>query len=170
MSPVHDPRFSDSHRQSLLDGARTDANAANKWLYYTPLIMLGCGLLVSAMIAGAEGGLVVAAMSIPINLIAVGVMSVIGLIAMFVVCALFKSDAGPVPLGLLRLAGVYGVILPIATLMAPTMCIGVVITGLILAGLIAMVFDMEMVEGVVFAVVSWLVLMGINMVLAVVIA
>ncbi len=129
--------------------------------------MLGGGLLVSAGIATmSAGGIIAGVISIPINLIAIGMLSIVGIGVMLIVCALFQSDAGNLWLALLRLAGIYAVVMPIMTIFAPLACFAYIIGGLSLAILIAVIFDMEVVDGIVFAVLNLFMLVGALIVLA----
>lgn len=167
MSPVEDTRYTDSKRRSWLEDARRDSERAGRWAYYTPLlILIGAYFIAAAIVASTfeSGGLFGALVGSAVTTAVFLVISVpIGVLAMIVTCQIFKSEAGPLTLVLVRLAAVYSVMLVIALLMPG--CFAILVSGLIMAGMVAILFDMELAEGAVFTIVSMAIFIGVNILL-----
>jgi hypothetical protein len=158
MTPVHDPRFGGAHRQAALDYARQENRRAERRAYIIPLVMLAVGWL--AMIAypviADRAGLLDAMAATGVWLLILAISMVAGLLGLIVTCKLFGDDAGNLLLALIRLAGIYAIVMVVGTLLSGLMCLGFALTLAIMAGLVALLFEMEFKEGVVVAVVTWL--------------
>lgn len=141
-----------------------DSAAVLRGEYFKPLMMLGFGLIlatISALMAG--NGLTGAAFAIIFFAIGLAISVVLAFVGLTIASFLFSLDAGPISLVFLRLAGIYAVLLPVSGLLP----IGGLLWGismlLILAGLVAMLFDFELYE----AAIAVVVIMAVNIVASV---
>ena len=102
--------------------------------------------------------------------VALSISVVVGLAALVITCKLFGTGAGQLWLGLFKLAGIFSLMLIAMALVAPLGCWGLVILIAIMAMLIAWQFELEMVEGVATAVACWLIFIGMDVVIGLILA
>lgn len=163
MSPTFDPTKSKTKRYESARAAEQAYSASlARSTYLVPLILLIAGLLIGAgwpsVSAWREAGADAAAVVAMRHLISLAVMIPTGLVALLVTCRIFSAEAGPIGLVLLRLAAVYAVISIIASpLQSAPACYTYLVTIAMVAGLIAVLFDMELAVGAFAALVIWIV-------------
>ncbi|UCD74146.1 MAG: hypothetical protein JSV91_10185 [Phycisphaerales bacterium] len=134
--------------------------------FIVPIIMLVGGWIVSVLYTATslEAGLVGALAESGVWVIVLGVSVIAGLIGLIVVCKLYGEDAGSLWLGLVRLAGVCSATMAAALLFTPVVgCLRIILTLGIMAGLVALVFRMDLRAGMVVATVTWLAWFGANL-------
>ncbi len=167
MSPIEDRRFSDSKRLDWLEDTRADAARAGRWEYYKPALILLAGYVISVSIVISQAKDVSFLGALLGSIAVVGLFLIIavpiGLLGLILACKLFGSDAGTLPLALLRLAAVYSITLIISLLLPG--CFSILVGGLIMAGMIAILFEMELAEGAVVTIVSWVIFIGAGLAL-----
>lgn len=165
MAPIHDPRFSGTRWEGAVESARQETRRAHLQAYIVPLLMLAAGWLAAVaypiIVGGAGVGDAVAATGVWLVILAISVVA--GVLGLVITCKLFGDDAGNLWLALVRLAGIYAVVMVVGAVLSMLACIGLIITLAIMAGLVAMLFEMEFKEGLVVAIVTWLVLIGVSL-------
>jgi hypothetical protein len=157
MIPVHDSRFAGMRRDAL-EYARRESRRAELKAYFVPMGMLAAGW--AATIAYAvivdDAGPLEAVAATGAWLLVLAISMVAGLLGLVITCKLFGDDAGNLLLALIRLAGIYAVIMIVGAVLSGLMCFGLVLTLVIMGILVAALFEMEFKEGFVVAVVTWL--------------
>jgi hypothetical protein len=168
MSPVHDPQYSASRWEKARQIEAEQSAQADRMQYLIPLIMLAIGAAIGAGIPAlqllGENGLGAATIMVGGYGVYLALCVGAGLVGLLVACSLFGSGAGYVPLALLRLAGIFA----IATIVPMFLggCFGTITTLALIVGLVAVLFEMEVVEGLVVALVMSGVFIGIFIFLA----
>jgi len=166
MSPVEDTRYTEAKRDAWLADARRDAQRAGRWEYYKPLAILligfviSVGILMSRMDSGLLGSLVSSSLIAGVFL---AISVPVGMLAMLLTCQIFGSEAGPLGLVLIRLGAVYSITMIIGLLLPG--CFNILVSGLIMAGMVAILFDMELAEGAVFTLASLFIFIGAGIML-----
>ena len=165
MAPVHDPRFSGTRWEGVLESTREEARRAHRRAYIIPLLMLAAGWLAAIaypVIVGGDG-VVDAVVATGMWLVILAISVVAGVLGLVITCKLFGDDAGNLWLALVRLAGIYAVVMVVGAALSGLGCYGLIVTLAIMAGLVAMLFEMEFKEGLVVAIVTWLVWVGASL-------
>lgn len=168
MSPVEDRQFSDARRSDWLEDARRDSERAGRTDYCIAGGILACGYVIAVAITASgiddisHFGALLAAMIICGVFLVVAVP--VGLVSLLVACMLLGSDAGTFLLALLRLAAIYCVMLVISLLMPG--CFSIIVGGLIMAGMVAILFELELAEGAIVTIVSWVIFIAARFALA----
>lgn len=168
MSPVADPRFSQSHRNAARAYDLAEGDRVTRWEYYKPLIMLGGGLAIYAFIALLRGlndpntSMVEAFGSVGQAAAGIAISTVIAVPAIVIACKIFEFDAGPILLMLLRLAGIFSVMSVVGVVLMFGGIIGLAAHVLVMAGLVAWLFDVDLAEGLTVTVLAIITHVGIS--------
>ena len=169
MSPIHDPRFSKTRWEGARKAELEESVRIQRNEYIKPMVMFTVAFLLFPTIPVfgilAESGATDAAIAIGVYCLAIGVAIVIGLIALVITCGLFGTGAGPLMLGLLWLAAIFAVVFAFNSFLPISGCVSLLIILAIIAGLVAWMFDMDKVESVTVAVITWLIWIGSNIVI-----
>lgn len=174
MSSQYDTRFTSASKAQALELERKHGDQAARTAYVQPLVMTAVGFALGAgwpaVAALGEGGILEALFILVVYAVMLSISVVVGLIGLVVTCRLFGTGARSLWLGLVKLAGVFSTLLIAAALVGPLGCFGFIILIALMAGLIAWQFELELVEGLATAVVCWLVFLGMNVVIAIILA
>lgn len=169
MTSQHEDRFTSGHKAQGLELDRQMAARAARMEYILPLVMLAGGFIIGAgwpaVTVMKEDGPLGAMLVLAVYAVMLSISVVIGLAALVITCRLFGTGAGQLWLGLLKLAGVFSLLLIAAALLSGLGCWGSFILLAVMAGMIAWQFDLEMVEGAVAALVCWLIFIGMNIII-----
>ncbi|TVQ55709.1 MAG: hypothetical protein EA377_03075 [Phycisphaerales bacterium] len=129
--------------------------------YIKPLIMLGIGMAVTflGLFFGAfgESGLLFAVGGMIAVAIVLTLTVIIAFFGLAIASYLFSLDAGPITLVLIRLAGIFAIMMPVNLLIPVGGLLWGIGTLLILSGLVAMLFDFELFEAVISVIIMKLV-------------
>jgi trans-L-3-hydroxyproline dehydratase len=163
--PVEDPRFTSTRHEDAREAELAESGRIARVEYYKALMMLGVGVAIGAgwpvvqAISDDSGGSVGEVILTYVLTLAISV--VVGLIGLIITCSIFGSGAGHIPLTILRLAGIFAIVMIFGRLFLPMACVGYICTGAILAGLIAIMFEMELNEGIAATIVVFLGYVGV---------
>ena len=161
MTPYQDPEIA-SRRMAQEDWNRREAERVQRMEYIKPGVMLAVGFVITLLLAAASGedataGLIGSAIVFPVVL---AVQVVAGVIGLLIVSVLWMGGAGALGLGILRMAGVCAVSNIALFILGPLGCLGLPAIALIYTGLIAWLFDVELLDAAAVAVVSFLLIVG----------
>jgi hypothetical protein len=166
MSPVHDPRFSSTRWRENLEADAQWSAERTKRDYLIALGMTVVGLIVFIIQIIAQTG---EPLSTPAALITWGVLvvgaSVLGIGALYIVCAIFGDDAGSIGLAFLRLMGTFSVALVAFTFLEPVGCLALIVAGGVIAVCVAVLFDWDGKQGMAFAAIMLVLWIGLSFVL-----
>jgi hypothetical protein len=169
MSPVHDPRFSQARWRKILDDdARQTADRA-KWDYLVALGLVVVGLVAYAIQVGVGAGdpVSLTAAVVKWGVLVVGA-SVVGLLALHIVCSLAGDDAGLLGLAFLRLMAACSITLVVYGFIHNLDRLGIWMTAGALALCIAGLFKWEGRQSLFFAVIMLGLWVGLNLLFALV--
>lgn len=148
--PIEDPRYAAKRRERLLD-EQADAAAAARLEYIKPIVMLVGGVAVVMGMSVTAGGR--EALLYPIVL---AIELVFGVLGLYVATKLWLGGVGPLGLAILRLAGIYAVTDVVSLLTQPLLIVGWLITAAVYVGLLAWLFELEVMESVILALITFL--------------
>ncbi len=160
MSPVHDPRFSETRRQENRQKDLEAGEQAARMEYIKPVVMLLVGGLVVMglyLMATPEdpdgiSGAVLAA-SYPIGL---AIELVVGVVGLWVAATLWLGGAGPLGLAIVRLAGIYAMTDLISIVVAPLAILGWLIVVALYVVMLAWLFEFDIKESIIVALITFL--------------
>ncbi len=95
-----------------------------------------------------------------------GICVVIGLVALVLTCALPRTDAGPVSLAVLRLAGTFAIVSIVPPLFGSLGLFGLLFAGALMAMLVAWLFELDITEAMIVSVIIWILWVGAFLALA----
>jgi hypothetical protein len=156
MSPIADPRYAEQRRAAAAqEEALAQRSARMEYIKPLGLLALG-GAIVMTSLALSEGseersGPMIAALY-PVGL---AFELVFGMVGLWLATKVLIDDAGPLPLALLRLAGVYACTDAVALMAAPLLGIGWLIKLAVYLGLLMWLFDLDTTESVLLAVITF---------------
>ncbi len=160
MSPIPDPRFSKARWDKTLEQDREAGDRASRMEYIKPLVMLIVGgAVMMGVWAFADRGMADAptgplvALLYPVWLL---VELVFGVVGLWITTKLWLGGVGPLGLAILRLAGIYAATDLIQLVVAPLMIVGWIIHLVSYVLLLAWLFDLEIAESVILAVITFL--------------
>lgn len=162
MTPYHDPHTA-TRRLERDEWMQREASRVELWEYLKPAIMLCVGFVGILLLFAMRGNgaaveqMFVSAIVFPIMLV---VQIVVGVTALMIVSALWVGGAGPLFLGVLRLAGICAITNLVAVFLGPLGCFALPAVAFVYAGLIAWLFDMEWVDGLAVAVISFVLIVA----------
>ena len=159
MSPVDDPRFSGAHRTERIQKEREESERQTRLEYIKPLLMLALGAVGVMAISALQpsdgpddlSGPGLAALY-PIIL---AFKLAFGVAGLYVASILWLGGAGPLGLGILRLAGIYALTDLLAIIVEPLMVVGWLLRLAVYVGLLAWLFDLAWGESVLLAMITW---------------
>jgi hypothetical protein len=160
MSPVHDPRFSKIRWEEDLQKEREAGEQAARMEYIKPLVMLFVGGLVVMGLSlittpedpdGLSGAMLAATYPIILS-----VELAFGVLGLWVASVLWLGGAGPLGLGILRLAGIYAMTDLIGIIVAPLLMVGWLITISLYVVMLAWLFDFDIKESIAVALITFL--------------
>ncbi len=158
MSPFVDPKRSPDRWKAILDQERAESVLAGRMEYYKPLaLLIICGGIVTGHLAYAGGdanasGLTLAALY-PVIL---GVKLLVGVIGLWIACSLWLGGVGTLGLAILRLAGIYATADLVTLIAEPLMLLSWLIRVTVYVCLIAWLFDLDVRESIIVAIITWL--------------
>ncbi len=160
MSPVHDPRFSETRRQENLQKDVEAGEQAARMEYIKPLVMLlvgglvvmGLHLMTTPEDPDEVSGPVLAA-RYPIGL---AIELAFGVVGLWVAATLWLGGAGPLGLAILRLAGIYAMTDLIGMIVAPLLMVGWLIKIALYVVMLAWLFEFDIKESIVVALITFL--------------
>jgi hypothetical protein len=160
MSPVQDPRFSAARREQIAEKDREMFERAARAEVTIPLAILGvCGIAVlghDVLAAGWEGAAV--------RLVYYIIQLLLGVLGLWVAATLWLGGAGPLSLAVLRLAAIYTVydlILIGATAMGLAF-LAWFICAVVYISLLAWLFDLEWMDALILAVVTFVIKVAVG--------
>jgi hypothetical protein len=159
MAPIPDPRFSDAHRAKSLQLDREAGERAARLEYIKPLVMLVVGgVLVMAVLLLREAddpdapSRALLALAYPIGL---AIQLAFGVAGLWIAAKLWLGGAGPLGLAILRLAGIYAMTDLIGTVVAPLLALGWFIKITLYVVMLAWLFDFEIIESIIVALITF---------------
>ncbi len=160
MSPVHDPRFSETRRQENRQKDLEAGEQAARMEYIKPVVMLlvgglvvmGLYLMTTPEDPDGISGAVLAA-RYPIGL---AIELAFGVAGLWVAAKVWLGGAGPLGLAILRLAGIYAMTDLIGIIVAPLLAVGWLITVVLYVVMLAWLFDVEIIESIMVALITFL--------------
>lgn len=174
MASQYETRFTSDYKAQSLELERKQSRQRAWMAYIVPLVMLAIGFTIGAgwpaLTALNEEGPHVAALVLAVYAVILSISVVVGLVALIITCKLFGSGAGQLWLGLVRLAGIFSLMLIAAAVVAPLLCWGWLILIALMAGLIAWQFEMEIAEGVAASVVCGFIFIGTIIVISMILS
>lgn len=166
MSPIADPRFA-AQRRALLDKEEADSRRAARLEYIKPLTMLivgGCVMMGVYANSGGREDLSGATLALlyPVGL---AIQLGFGLVGLWLATKVLIDDAGPLHLALLRLAGIYACTDVVGLIVAPLFMLGWLIQGAVYLGMLMWLFELDVTESIVLALITFLLKVGAGIVL-----
>jgi hypothetical protein len=169
MSPIYDPRFSKTRWEQDLQKEREAGEHAARMEYIKPLVMLlvgglivmGLHLVTTPDDPDGVSGPVLAAMY-PVVL---SIELAFGVAGLWVAATLWLGGAGPLGLGILRLAGIYAMTDLIAIIVAPLLMVGWLITISLYVVMLAWLFDFEVKDSIAVALITFLLKFFVDLVI-----
>jgi len=166
MSPIVDSRWTEARRKSAAKReAAEDAEARKEWLIPLALLIAGVGVVITAAMVRESGGEADApppwlfALIYPVRL---AIEVVIGMLGLWAACALWLGGAGPLGLGLLRLAGIYAIYDAIV-IAIPLGMISGIIGLLVYIGLLVKLFDLEAADAIMLVIITFVLKLGVGL-------
>ncbi len=172
MSPIHDPRFSSTRWKERLAESRAASEQAARMEYLKPLAMLLLGggtVMAWLFLTPAEGADAPAAATVALLYpVVLAIELVFGVAGLWVVAKLWLGGAGPLGLAILRLAGIYTAVDLIAVITAPRLILGWIIQLVCYVCLLAWLFELEVSESMILALVTFVLKVVAGLILAMV--
>ncbi len=154
MSPIHDPRFTQAHTDAR-QADFADSRRIVRWEYRKALLVL-VGAIGATLLLGIVG----TQSSIPIALLWLAIKLLGGLwvafIALLIAERLFLGDAGPKGLAALRLAAALAGAQATWLVVGAVPLYGIVLASIAYALLIVWLFEIDFVEALLLAAISWM--------------
>ncbi len=170
MSPIHDPRFSSTRWKERLAESRAASEQAARTEYLKPLAMLLLGggtVMAWLFLTPAQGADAPAAATVALLYpVVLAIELLFGVAGLWVVSKLWLGGAGPLGLAILRLAGIYAVVDLLAVIIAPLFFVGWLIQLVCYVCLLAWLFELEVSESIVLALVTFVLKVGAGLILA----
>ena len=158
MSPIQDPRFTQAHTDAR-EADFADSRRIVRWEYLkallTLVIALGATLLLG--IVGSQSPQI-ALVWLAVKL---GGGLVVAFIALLIAEQLFLGDAGPKGLAALRLAGALVGAQMVWAVFGAVPLYGIVLSSFAYAVLIVWLFEFDLVDAVLLAVLSWMLVIAV---------
>ncbi len=155
MSPIEDPSFA-ARRHEIRERELADAGRAERAEYIKPLVMVvfgvGAVLTWNTLAPGMPAGLIAGM----VYLVVLVVSLIFGVAGLWVCCKLWLGGAGPFGLGVVRLAGVYGVTDLVGKLTETLSFMSFFIQAVVYVCLLAWLFELELMESIIVAIVTFL--------------
>lgn len=153
MSPVHDPRFTQAHTDARQADV-ADSRRIERWEYRKALLVFAIALGATALLglAGTPSPGHIALLWLGIKLLG-GLW--VAFIALLIAERLFLGDAGPKGLSVLRLAAALAGAQATWQVVGGVPLYGIVLASFAYALLIVWLFDIDFVEALLLAAISW---------------
>lgn len=159
MSPIYDPRFSQTKREGALQLEQDASKQASRIEYIKPLVILGIAFpLAMMMVVGSivPRQDVTTASILGFSVISFGLSLLLAMVALLIASKILIGNFGPIGLAVLRMASVLAVFDVVYLLLGGgwniTVFPGLVAT-VILVGMIVWLFDLDLISGALVAII-----------------
>lgn len=139
----------------VLERQAVDAARAARREYFIPAAMLVLGVGVVLALRFILNGNAAPGALVGGYLIGLGIEVVVGVVGLFVAARLWLGGAGPLPLGILRLAGIYAVVDAVSIVVSPLLGFGWVIRLGVYLGLLSWLFDMDLRDSAMLGIITF---------------
>jgi len=172
MSPIADPRWARARREADEAMAR-EASELSRWEYLRPAAMLAVGMTGTMiwMVAdpAARSSPNIGTLQVVVGYpIVVAFQVLFGIAGLWIASSLWLGGAGPLTLGVLRLAGIYTLTDLLDLLVAPLLLLGTLFSLAVYVGLLAWLFELDWREAIVVGLITFLLKTGVYLAILVV--
>ena len=159
MSPIHDPRFSQTKRDDALQLEREASKQSSRFEYVKPLVIFGIAFPFSLILVANSGGWdqdVTTASILGFFVIGFGLSLLLAMVALLIAAKILIGGFGFLGLAVLRMASVLAVFDVVSLLLGGGLNISIfpgLVATIILAGMIVWLFDFDLTEGALVAII-----------------
>ncbi len=174
MSPIHDPRFSNTHKRETLQQDREAGERAARMEYLKPTVMLllGGGIVMGSLVStgGAGPDEMSGIGNALLYVLVISIELIVGVAGLWAASALWLGGMGPLGLAILRLAGIYAMTDLIWLFLGELAFVGRLIRMVCYVAMLAWLFELDLGESIFLAILTFVLKIGAGFALLTILA